>query len=48
MCFSRPGYLYLLWLLVPLAVLVFYGVRRKLSAWAKSTPQVEAQESCLP
>lgn len=35
MCFSRPGYLLLLWLLVPLAVLVFYGVRRKLSAWAK-------------
>ncbi|UWX57630.1 VWA domain-containing protein [Chlorobaculum sp. MV4-Y] len=24
-----------MWLLVPLAVLVFYGVRRKLSAWAK-------------
>lgn len=35
MCFSRPGYLLLLWLLVPLAVLVFYGVRRKLSVWKK-------------
>jgi Ca-activated chloride channel family protein len=35
MCFSRPGYLLLLWLLAPLAALVFYGVRRKLLVWQK-------------
>lgn len=35
MCFAKPGYLILLWVLVPLSVLVFYGVRRKLSLWKK-------------
>ena len=35
MCFSRPGYLILLWVLIPLSVLVFYGVRRKVSLWKK-------------
>jgi Ca-activated chloride channel homolog len=33
MCFARPGYLILLWLIVPLAALALYGVRRKLSVW---------------
>lgn len=35
MCFARPGYLILLWALVPLSALVFYGVRRKMSLWKK-------------
>ena len=35
MCFAKPGYLTLLWVLVPLSALVFYGVRRKLSLWKK-------------
>ncbi|NTU53675.1 MAG: VWA domain-containing protein [Chlorobiaceae bacterium] len=33
MCFARPGYLVLLWLIVPLMALVVFGARRKLAAW---------------
>ena len=31
MCFDKPGYLILLWVLVPLSALMLFGVRRKLS-----------------
>lgn len=33
MCFARPGYLALLWLMVPLIAWVLYGSRRKMAAW---------------
>ncbi|NTW53335.1 MAG: VWA domain-containing protein [Chlorobaculum sp.] len=35
MCFAKPGYLILLWVLLPLSALTFYGVRRKLTLWKK-------------
>lgn len=35
MCFARPGYLVLLWLIVPLIALVVYGARRKLLVWKR-------------
>jgi Ca-activated chloride channel family protein len=35
MCFARPGYLFVLWLIVPLVAFAVYGARRKLSLWKK-------------
>jgi Ca-activated chloride channel family protein len=35
MCFAKPHYLVLLWLIVPVIALAVYGARRKLAAWRK-------------
>ncbi len=35
MCFAKPGYLILLWVLIPLSALMLYGVRRKLARQKK-------------